>query len=1801
MSKSFSHLGRTGPAGCKSHSLKKELHSNPACMLRIGERLMKAGSEGNLVHKPTSTQNQSQTSSDGLQHKHQQVLKEQNTKLTANNSRKDPHSSPSTLPRSYVYSSTPASRESQHSDMERKREVFLEHLKQKYPNHAAIIMGHSDSMRDQVRSIQSSGVVGLVEEQDPLALEIMADEEVMSPSAHFLRGCRSRSSLPAGRLSQTRDRPKGVLYLQYGEETKLVRMPPPEEISCQDSVRALFVIAFPDQLNMKMLQSPNMAIYIKDTNRNIYYNLEDVRNITSSSCLKAYHKDPAQVFNRHANAEGRISKEVLYGRHSPVHRRSSGRSTLQGLQGSMSPPLVRSMPSSPSRMAYGGWGTHGGKRVVDPGSSALPSNQLSGGGQSSGPGTSTTSTSAILERRDIRPDSDADLGSSKSTALVLRKDEGAQYSESYSSSPQERGVRLRISSSLCSAPPILTTDAVDSGVLGIPGGLQQYRASVKPLMGFGETKEHQTRSIHRQRSRKYGDSQLPAVGIQTPPPSPHRVSEGRTLDGQMAGSIGQMSPERKSSLRRSLRRSSHGFPVEILNRDGSLSSSMSPVFMDSPQGQLFHPRGTPSYIQSERMNAMEEQIASLAGLVHHALSMGSDVSGAKDSVSQSSGNKHLNNQLERTSDVQNPNALMDVFSPPPPALQDPPSDRGLRQSLVSAKRKICELRLQLSQLKCLQLSNLDSVSSMLRMAGQELLMLMAERLAQAEVAAYSQRAEVEEDRVQYVFTEEKLLTQLSELEGFVEYLRSSVSSPVHSPVTMKDVEEGAVSLRRIGEALAILKGEFPVLQAKMRSVLRLEVEAVRFLKEEPLKMDSMLKRVKALTETLSSLRRHLSESATSARSTQVESFRVLDQGLPNAQNPCSSPKPQPRYSIRSPLPMSQADDSFSEAHRLKSAAVTEVQLYQHLHNFPLTHEHDSPTGAKGSPCSRKESPALRRKVEPQQFDGLNQHKPALTQENLLDQTTTAERQTPEGSLSPETSSVNQSRTTQENQPPDCDSSQTQLLGIQSDGPLTGSVSGPVAPLASEPDQDKPQNGTTQVSQFPAAAEPLPVGSPRTERSWKPQVEKPRRSGVDSDRKQNQDRVKVFPPFSGSREVTSGKSQVTHSSTEPAGAQKLGDQAAPQPKPPRQLQEVQPKPPTSDPASSRSTCTKEGEGNEMKKLQASAELSNRNNPPDGFKQNSKGKRKTSPSKVSKATFTNNSSVSSDKLKDFHRDGSTRGFKHTEKKVMKPLSALIRAVVEEQISPPGAPQTSSVLEPPCVSVQTNTEEVTSQKRGFLKNTPDQTNKDKVERIPNTDVAVVVSLRKGKSQACPEPQNQTANSEAAEKSNLTVLITLEKKPTAKHRDTEPLPDLQQNESPSTTAPKPLPSSSSKQQNQEETVQVPKVQSLSNEEENSLRSDIWIKRDPTSPLSTHDSDSGVSKVNTGTKSRKEKTDNMNDFIPVNSTGQPVCFGHKNHGFEDNDESTYMSSIVEYEEDMDRVLEKTETTCNGEEEGVRETPFANTRTGQGPPDSPENGQNSPRPSVLNISNSENQIQDQTLVKMEAKSIFKFKFPKNKLAALSQAFRPGTNKIAKKTPEPAVAEKKMVSDCRPIMETEKQTKESKSSELSPDKDASANTRLSKSNAHVEALCKGTFQSINSLEESIKQLEISMDAITSPPNPTSIVLSPSDHQNSSQDPSVGAPAKDKHKRERSSSKRSATQTFRNQNPPQTKRAKAPSPHHSGRTGSRKQSSSSTTSPSAHQNQTKVRTSSSGSSEKRPEGQQQTSQKPPSQPHHAASAR
>ncbi|XP_077413317.1 sickle tail protein isoform X2 [Vanacampus margaritifer] len=1086
----------------------------------------------------------------------------------------------------------------------------------------------------------------------------MSDGDSLTMTVPFSRGCKARSSLPIGRSSSQSRESVGVLYLQYGDETKQIRMP--AEINSVDTLRALFVTAFPQQLTMKKLQSPNMAIYIKDTRRNVYFDLEDIRNITSHSCLKVYHKDPSHVFNRHTrppNAEGRISKEVLYGSHSPVHRlSSSSRSTLQSLQGSMSPPMVRSMPSSPSRMAYGGRGTQGLVGGMDASSTTLPRDRLSGAGRSS---SLFTSSSAILERRDVKPDEDA--GSCKSMAVVVHGEGGPRYPDSYCSSLQDGG-RSSYASSQCSGSLSHATEMVDTGVTGILGGLQQYRASIKPLMGYGDIIEQHTQSLHRQKSRKYGDSQLPQLA--TPPPSPQRLNEVRMNEGQIIGGVGLVSPERMSPVRRSLRRESSGGAVEMMNRSRGSGSSTSSVFMDSPLGQaemLIHGHMNAFDAQSERMKAMEEQIASLAGLVHNALSVGGDIPRDKDLFSGSAGKSHL-----VPPEPQVTSAADDVINSASLTLQAPTTDSELQQRLVQVKSNVSELRLQLNQLRHLQISQQQSMRSMLQMASQELVLLMCDRLVQSEERTFGRRAEIEEERIQYLATEEKILKQLSELEDYVNHLQTSaVSLPGQLPITLRDVEEGAVNLRRVGETLAILKGEFPELQVKMRSVLRLEMDAVRFLKEEPHKMDYMLKRVKALTEALSSLRRCVSESTSPSKGTQVESLKVseADQEPPLTNSPQSSPQPQPRASVRGPQAiasssLTQPEPNYAAAaspvtpRRVKTTPATVIQAHQHSPPLNPTHGRDLPTVAKVSPRSREGSPALQKRAAPLQSNELHRSSVSETtqESHTTDQVKSAlkttarpvektERESPEGSLSQETSSVSQPSVHQTNQAsivtpnldqvlqeaqaslmnsiPDLDLSDTKVahsdLACEERKSCTSKteMEKPLDTLQAlvSGTQDKKnarQNDEVDSSQLKpiaslATVEPPPSASPSAspgaKRSIRPQMEKPRRSSVE--KKQSPDRSGQSSPALPRRlhaatvGLTTGRTgDVIYTSRKESGEEQGVSEKEPsinpQPKPLRQPPEVKPKPKSSGTApviASENIDDEEDDGNRfLKELQ-----------------------------------------------------------------------------------------------------------------------------------------------------------------------------------------------------------------------------------------------------------------------------------------------------------------------------------------------------------------------------------------------------------------------------------------------------------------------------------------------------------------------------------------------------------------------------------------------------------------------------------------
>ncbi|XP_056868358.1 sickle tail protein homolog isoform X6 [Takifugu flavidus] len=741
-----------------------------------------------------------------------------------------------TVPRRHTLGGARGSREilaMQPPDMDKKREAFLEHLKQKYPHHASAIMGHQERLREQSRSPKHgpSPQSSVADQVDHLSLASLDSLDTMSEAdtpTGFTRGSRVRASLPVVRsTNQTKDRSLGVLYLQYADETKQIRMP--NEITSVDTVRALFVSAFPQHLTMKMLESPSVAVYVKDDMRNMYYELNDVRSITDHSCLKVYNKDPAQAFShgpRPANGDARMHGEMLHGGRDnahPLRQHPIGPPLHHSVQGTM-PAASNSMPPSPSRIPFSP------RQGSAPSSSTVPRERVS----TANPAARSNSPcpSAILERRDVKPDEDM---SNKSHSLA-RGNEGL-YADPYL---LQEG-RLSMASSHGAHP----NDGPEHGLGGF------HRASIRSTSSYGgpsPTDSIDHPSLYRQKSR---NSQLPTLGSKTPPPSPHRMAEVRMIDmhgGPPHGLPPHGVPiERSSPVRQSFRK-------EEVAGTKPRHSVGSPVIADL-QGHLQGPIPAPSDHQTrERMKAMEQQIASLTGLVQHALLKGSNASGNKEPASERPPKTASPAHSANTSGGSP--ILAPKTNPGPKGTSSAP----LRVNLLQFRKNVSDLRMQLHQMRQIQLQNQEALRVQLKRAEQEISGKLAEAMRGLEDPVQRQRAVVEEDRHKYLSLEEHVLAQLSELEQYVVTLQKD-SATTNRAVTLKDVEEGAVTLRKVGESLAGLKGEFPALQTRMRAVLRVEVEAVKFLKEEPHKLDSMLKRVKSLTDTLGSLRRCATEGS----------------------------------------------------------------------------------------------------------------------------------------------------------------------------------------------------------------------------------------------------------------------------------------------------------------------------------------------------------------------------------------------------------------------------------------------------------------------------------------------------------------------------------------------------------------------------------------------------------------------------------------------------------------------------------------------------------------------------------------------------------------------------------------------------------------------------------------------------------------------------------------------------------------------------------------------------------------------------
>ncbi|XP_016880661.1 SRC kinase signaling inhibitor 1 isoform X5 [Homo sapiens] len=760
----------------------------------------------------------------------------------------------------------------QKADADRKRDAFMDHLKSKYPQHALALRGQQDRMREQPNywsfktrsSRHTQGAQpGLADQAAKLSYASAESLETMSEAElplGFSRMNRFRQSLPLSRsASQTKLRSPGVLFLQFGEETRRVHIT--HEVSSLDTLHALIAHMFPQKLTMGMLKSPNTAILIKDEARNVFYELEDVRDIQDRSIIKIYRKEPLYAaFPGSHLTNGDLRREMVYAsRESSPTRRLNNLSPAPHLaSGSPPPGLPSGLPSglqsgspSRSRLSYAG-----GRPPSYAGSPVHHAAERLGGAPAA-QGVSP-SPSAILERRDVKPDEDL---ASKAGGMVLVKGEGL-YADPYGLLHEGR-----LSLAAAAGDPFAYPGA---------GGLYK-RGSVRSLSTYSAAalQSDLEDSLYKAAGGGgplYGDG----YGFRLPPSSPQKLADVAAPPGGPPPPHSPYSgpPSRGSPVRQSFRKDSGSSSVFAESPGGKTRSAGSASTAGAPPSELFPGPGERSLVgfgppvpakdteTRERMEAMEKQIASLTGLVQSALLRGSEPETPSEKIEGSNG---AATPSAPCGSGGRSSGATPVSGPPPPSASSTPAGQPTAVSrlqmqlhLRGLQNSASDLRGQLQQLRKLQLQNQESVRALLKRTEAELSMRVSEAARRQEDPLQRQRTLVEEERLRYLNDEELITQQLNDLEKSVEKIQRDVSHN-HRLVPGPELEEKALVLKQLGETLTELKAHFPGLQSKMRVVLRVEVEAVKFLKEEPQRLDGLLKRCRGVTDTLAQIRRQVDE------------------------------------------------------------------------------------------------------------------------------------------------------------------------------------------------------------------------------------------------------------------------------------------------------------------------------------------------------------------------------------------------------------------------------------------------------------------------------------------------------------------------------------------------------------------------------------------------------------------------------------------------------------------------------------------------------------------------------------------------------------------------------------------------------------------------------------------------------------------------------------------------------------------------------------------------------------------------------
>lgn len=120
-----------------------------------------------------------------------------------------------------------------------------------------------------------------------------------------------------------------IAFLQYRDEVKRVNLP--SLMRSIDTVKSLFVEAFPNKVTLQHFQTGKITIYIKDIENGVYYQLENIGDVSNRSFLKIHELDTLQTNSQptwdssSAKKQTEVTQEVSV----PKFQRESSSSSLR--------------------------------------------------------------------------------------------------------------------------------------------------------------------------------------------------------------------------------------------------------------------------------------------------------------------------------------------------------------------------------------------------------------------------------------------------------------------------------------------------------------------------------------------------------------------------------------------------------------------------------------------------------------------------------------------------------------------------------------------------------------------------------------------------------------------------------------------------------------------------------------------------------------------------------------------------------------------------------------------------------------------------------------------------------------------------------------------------------------------------------------------------------------------------------------------------------------------------------------------------------------------------------------------------------------------------------------------------------------------------------------------------------------------------------------------------------------------------------------------------------------------------------